>query len=144
VVLLYLISWIMFLFELFRAKWWINFNNFVLIIKWNFISTPINLSFFYISEWKRLQIIKMLNHILRHFVNLIRVPWNFFVKNTWPYQSVKLIVWIINTLSIYKKMEVKVSSYLVHIVVYIFNLFCFPQDINIVHFAICHFIESFN
>lgn len=84
----------------------------------------------------------MLDNILRHFVNLVRVSRHFLVEDTGPNESIKLEVWVFLTFAVDVKVEVQISSDGEHIVVKILNFFGFPENIDVFHLLVGHFIVS--
>ena len=84
----------------------------------------------------------MLDNVLGHFVNLVGVSRHFLVEDTGPNESIKLEVRVFLTFAVDVKVEVQISSDGEHVVVKILNLFRFPENIDVFHLLVGHFVVS--
>ena len=66
------------------------------------------------------------------------------MENTRPDQGIKLVIRVVDTLTVDEEVEIVVTTNGVHVVVNIFDLFGLTKYLNIIHFLSSHFVESFD
>ena len=81
---------------------------------------------------------EVLDEVLRHFVDLVRVSGHFFVEDTGPYEGVELVVRVFSAFAVDEEVEVQISSYGEHVVVKILDFLGFPEDVDVFHFLLGH------
>ena len=115
--------------------------NFVRVVERNSIGAPVNGGFLKLSKTKRLQVLEVLDEVLRHFVDLIRVPGHLLVEDAAPHEGVQLVVWIFGALAIDEEVEVEVAPDGEHVVVDVLDFLGFSQDVHVLHLLVGHSVE---
>ena len=86
----------------------------------------------------------MLDHVLGHLVNLLRVAWNFLVVDTAPDQCVKLIVGVLHRFRVDEEVEIEVPPDRKQIVLDIIDLLLLSQHIHVVHLSSRQLVKGLN
>ena len=132
---------VLLLLKLFLCQRWVDLNNLGLKVEWHPICIPLDHRLLNISVLQASHVSQMLDHVLAHFHDLLGVAGYFFVEDAGPDEGVNLVIWIINRLAIDKEMEVEIPSDSIHVIINIFDLLGFPEDINILHLIASHAVE---
>lgn len=92
-------------------------------------------------EVQSLEVLEVLQDVLRHLVDLVAVPGHFLVENTSPHQGVELVLRFHSGLTVDEEVEVEVATDAEQVILNVFDLFEFPQNLDCFHLRVDKLVE---
>lgn len=76
------------LLELFRKQWWVNFQNFLLVVRIHKIAVKLTNPIKDIIFTKILHMLPIFNQILRKGIHFLRIPFRFLLHHDRPHEGI--------------------------------------------------------